>query len=143
MILEFLDVFSEKTGKAKGVVHSVRMLDGCVIWDHWQSLPYHLWRAVKQEITQMLKLDIIEESQSPWRSPLVIVPKPDGTIRVCVDFRKVNEVAVFDAFPMTQVEEMIEKISQAKYSSTLDLTRGYWQIPMDTVDKEKTAFEMP
>lgn len=73
----------------------------------------------------------------------MIVPKPDGTIRVCVDFRKVNEVAVFDAFPVSQREEMIEKIGQAKYISTLDLMKGYWQIPMNTVDKEKTAFGTP
>lgn len=62
----------------------------------------------------MLEADIIEESKSPWRSPLVTVPKPDGTIRVCADFRKVNEVPTFDAFLIPQVEEMLEKIGQAK-----------------------------
>lgn len=105
-------------------------------------MPHHLWQAIKQEVTQMLQLDIIEESHSPWRAPLIIEPKLDGNIRVCVYFRKVNEVAIFDIFLMPRVEEMLEKIGQAKYITMLDLTKGYWQIPVTPMDKEKTAFGM-
>lgn len=64
----------------------------------------------------------------------------DDTMRICVDYRKVNEVATFDAFPMPQIDDMIEKIGQAKYISMLDLTKGYWQISMASQNREKTAF---
>lgn len=143
MILDFLDIFREKPGRAKGTVHSIRTPEGCVIRDYWRQVPQHFWKTVKQEITWKLELDTVEESRSPWKSPVVVEPEPDGTIRVSVGFRKVNEVAAFDAFPMPQVEEMLEKTSQAKYISTLDLMKGYWQIPMNTVDKDKTAFGTP
>lgn len=57
--------------------------------------------------TWMQKLGIIEESDSPWQSPLVIVLKPDGSLQLCSDYQKVNEMAAFDAFPMPQIEEML------------------------------------
>lgn len=78
---------------------------------------------------------IIEQSCSPWRSPIVIVPKPDGSIRLCMDYRKVNAVAIFDAFLMLQIDDMIEKVVQACFILTFDLTKGYWQIPMAVLDK--------
>ena len=60
---------------------------------------------------------------SPWAFPVVIVPKPDGTIRFCVDYRKVNKVTKMDAYPIPSMERMIDKVVSAKYISTLDLTR--------------------
>lgn len=96
----------------------------------------------------MKKLEITEESQSPWRSPkrekpVVVVPKTDGSIYLCIDYHKINKIATFDAFPLPQVNDMLEKVGQAQYISTLDLTKGCWQIPMAAADKEKTAFGTP
>ncbi|KYO44367.1 hypothetical protein Y1Q_0012127 [Alligator mississippiensis] len=71
---------------------------------------------------------------------MVVVQKADGSICLCMDYCKVNEIATFDAFPMPQVDDMLERDGQAQYVSTLDLTKGYWQIPMAAADKEKTAF---
>ena len=62
-------------------------------------------------------------------SPIVLVPKPDGTIRLCNDFRKLNEISKFDAYPMPRIDELIERLGTARYISTLDLTKGYWQVP--------------
>ena len=77
---------------------------------------------------------------SPWASPVVIVPKPDRTIRFCVDYRKVNKVTKMDAYPIPSMERMIDKVASAKYISTLDLTKGYWQISLETSTIEKSAF---
>lgn len=77
----------------------------------------------------MLKLGVIEPSQSEWRSHPMMVPKPDGSLRVCLNFRKVNEVSQFDAYPMPQIQELLEKIGGARYLTTLDMIKGYWQIP--------------
>lgn len=71
---------------------------------------------------------------------MVVVPKPDETIRLWIDFRKVNTISVFDAFPVPHIKEMLEKIGQAQFISILDLTKGYWQIPKTKKDKEKMAF---
>ncbi|KYO28055.1 hypothetical protein Y1Q_0014229 [Alligator mississippiensis] len=91
----------------------------------------------------MRRLGIIEEFRSPWRSPMVVVPKTDGLIQLCIDYHKVNEITMFNAFPMPQVDDILEKVGQARYISTLDLTKGYWQILMAAVDKEKMAFGTP
>ena len=85
---------------------------------------------MKDELDKMLKMGVIRPSTSPWASPVVIVPKKDGGVRFCVDYRKLNRVAKFDAYPMPRIDDVIEKVGKARYISTLDLARAYWQIPM-------------
>lgn len=80
---------------------------------------------IKRKIEQMLVKGMIRDSRSQWCSPLVVVAKQDGSLRLYVDFRKVNAMAQFDAFPMSWVKEMLKKIGMAKYISKLDLARGY------------------
>ncbi len=91
----------------------------------------------------MLNLGVIEESHSDWASPIVLVPKTDGSVRFCVDYRKVNAVSKFDAYPMPRVDELLDRLGVARFYSTLDLTKGYWQIPLSPLSKEKTAFTTP
>ena len=78
----------------------------------------------------MLADRVIRPSTSPWASPIVLVQKKDGGVRFCVDFRKLNQVVKFDAYPMPCMEEMFESIGSATVVSTLDLASGYWQIPL-------------
>ncbi|CAJ0937379.1 unnamed protein product [Ranitomeya imitator] len=91
----------------------------------------------------MLDLGVIEESHSAWSSPIVLIPKPDGSIQFCNDFRKLNAVSKFDAYPMPRVDELIDRLGKARYITTLDLTKGYWQIPLAEAAREKTAFATP
>ena len=90
----------------------------------------------------MLQTGVIRPSKSPWASPIVMVEK-DGSIRFCVDYRKLNKVSKFDAYPLPRAEEIFESIGPAKVISTLDLAKGYWQIPMAPESQEKTAFTTP
>lgn len=113
-----------------------------MVYEYWRHLPQGLYREVRQELEHILTKGIIK-SQSRWHSPLVIVPQPGGTLRLCVDFRKVNYIAKFEAFPIPRVEKMVEKIGQAKYISTLDMTKSYWQIPMANKNCERMAFRTP
>ncbi len=83
----------------------------------------------------MLKLEVIEPSSSEWNNPIVPVPKKDGTLRFCLDFRKLNAVSKFDPYPMPRVDDLIEKLGSAKFLTTLDLCKGYWQIPLSPESK--------
>ncbi len=91
----------------------------------------------------MLRLGVIEPSRSLWSSPIVMVPKPDGTLRFCNDFRRLNEVSEFDGYSMPRVDELLDRLGGTRYISTLDLTKGYWQVPLTEEAKPKTAFSTP
>jgi len=73
----------------------------------------------------MLDMGVIEESNSNWASLIVLVPKTDASIWFCVDYRKVNAVSKFAAHPMPRVDELLDRLSTARFYSTLDLTKGY------------------
>ena len=82
----------------------------------------------QSEIQDMLDLGVIEPSISPYSSPIVLVPKKDGSVRFCIDFRKLNKVTEFDAEPMPNMEEIINRMSGHKYFTKMDLSKGYWQV---------------
>ena len=96
-----------------------------------------------KELDEMKQNGIIEPSSSEWSAPIVVVPKKDGNIRLCVDFRKLNAVTPMDAYPMPRIDELIDRLRKAKFITTLDLARGYWQVPMSRKDREKKAFTTP
>ncbi|CAN2388629.1 Reverse transcriptase (RNA-dependent DNA polymerase), partial [Pristimantis euphronides] len=91
----------------------------------------------------MLQAGIVRESQSPWAAPMVIVKKKDGSLRFCVDYRRLNACTVRDSYPLPWIEESLMALGKAKYFSSLDLASGYWQVPMSEKDREKTAFILP
>jgi len=88
-------------------------------------------------------MGVIEESHSAWASLIVLVNKPDGAIRFCVDYRKVNSVSKFDAYPMPWVDDLLDRLGTSRFFPTLDLNKGYWQIPFSPESKEKSAFSTP
>ena len=137
------DRFSEVPGRTNVMHHDIYTTPGKVVRQRPYRIPQARRAAIREEVKTMLKLQVIEESYSPWSSPIVIVPKPDGSLRFCNDFRKLNEISAFDAYPMPRVDELIERLGPARFVSTLDLTKGYWQVPLTHRAKEKTAFTTP
>lgn len=123
------------------VRHEITTPKGTIVQERWRPIPYHLWEKVQQELRKMLATGIIVPWRNTWQSPMVIVPKNDGMLQICIDFRKVNEIARFDVFPMPHVEELLEQIGQPRYMSTIDMAKGYWQIPMALRDRQKMVFE--
>lgn len=79
LVDEFKGVFNERPGEAKGIEHQIKPPRESIVQNQWRWLPHHLWQVMEQEIRQMQQLGVIEESHSPWRSPLVIVRKQDGS----------------------------------------------------------------
>lgn len=88
----------------------------------------------------MLRNAVIEPCQSPWTSPVVLVTKSDGTWRFCVDYLRLNAVSVKDTYPLQRMDECIDSLGNATVFTTLDANWGYWQIPVQQEDRDKTAF---
>lgn len=88
----------------------------------------------------MLEDGIIEESTSPWCSPIVTVSKPDGSLRISNDFRRLNQIAKFDSYPLPRVDDLIDQLGRVRFISTLDLVKGYWQVALAPEAKPKTTF---
>jgi hypothetical protein len=95
---------------------------------------------LQKNVEDMKKLGVIEESQSPWASPVVLVPKKDGSFRFCTDFRQLNSITKSDVFPLPRIDVIMDKLGGCKYFTSIDLKHAFWQIPMRESDKEKTAF---
>ncbi|GFS61492.1 hypothetical protein TNCV_4312121 [Trichonephila clavipes] len=85
---------------------------------------------LKSEVNKMLELKIIEPGESDFTSPLILVEAQGKEARPCINYRRLNKVTRTQFFPLPNIEELLEKVSAAKYISILDLTRGYWQIPL-------------
>jgi hypothetical protein len=104
--------------------------------------PYKL-ELINTEIDRLLKLDIIEECEfSSWCLPVVPVVKPDGSCRLCLDARKLNDITVPDAMPIQNLNRIFESIPKAKYYSKCDLSSAFLQIPLEKESRKKTAFEI-
>ena len=96
-----------------------------------------------KEVQYMLKNDIIEESQSNWSSPCILVEKHDGRFRFCTDFRNVNDKTKSGSFPIPRIAECIDQIGNAKFVSTFDMLKGYWQVPLTQRAREISVFVTP
>ena len=103
-------------------------------------VPYTFRDAVEKELADILKAGILEPSTSEWAAPIVLVKKKDGTLRFCMDYRKLNSVSRVDPYPMPRIDELLDKLGKAKYLTTLYLARGYWQVPMSTQSKENSFY---
>jgi hypothetical protein len=106
--------------------------------------PYRTGPAQKEEIDKlvqdMLDNNVIRPSKSPYSSPVLLVKKSDGSYRFCVDYRKLNAITKRDVYPLPRIDDTLDMLGQARYFSTLDLQSGFWQIPVNPGDVEKTAF---
>lgn len=99
--------------------------------------------SIDEELDKLLKDDIIEPSNSPWASPIILVRKKDNTYRFCVDYRKLNQVTVKDAYPLPIISSTLDKLRDARYLSTLDIKSAFHQIPLEENSKAYTAFTVP
>ncbi|KAL0194735.1 hypothetical protein M9458_008307 [Cirrhinus mrigala] len=141
LLNEFPALFCQRPGRTELAQHTIHLSDPSR--QHPYRVPERLVEPLKEKIKMMKDLGVIEPSTSEWSSPIVIVPKKDGFLRVCIDFRKLNAQSKFDAYPMPRVDDLLEKIGKARYITTLDLCKGYWQVPLNPESRPYTAFRTP
>ena len=129
-------------GDTEVIEHEIVLHDAHCAPVHCRArpIPYHLRDVVTEQINKMLRLGVIQESRSPWSSPILLVPKTDGQYRFCIDFRRLNALTKKDATPMPSVEDTFSLIGNAKFFSTLDLLSGFWQVKLGQRARELTAF---
>ena len=143
VVTQYGEVFPDVPGKTNLVEHDVDVGDSAPIKRH----PYRVGPMKKglldKEVRYMLKNDIIEEGRSNWSSPCILVPKHDGGFRFCTDFRKVNDKTKSDSFPIPRIADCIDQIGNAKFVSTFDMLKGYWQVPLTQRAREISAFVTP
>jgi hypothetical protein len=141
LIQSFSDIFRKQNGRTKMLRHQIKLIPDS---KPYNSPPYRYApkkrQIIEQNLKEMKEEGVIEPSKSPWASPVVLAPKKDGSMRFCVDYRKLNSMTVRDAYPIPRIDDTLDALQEAKFVSTLDLRSGYWQVEMDKESKEKTAF---
>nr|CAN62821.1 hypothetical protein VITISV_013041 [Vitis vinifera] len=144
MLQAFTDVFEEPTGLplVRDYDHQIDLKDEA---GPINCRPYRYAAvqkdAIEKLIGEMLHAGVIRQSRSPYTSPVVLVKKKDGSWRLCVDYRALNQVTVKDKFPIPVIEELLEELGGSTIFSKIDLRSGYWQIRMHEPDVPKTAFK--
>lgn len=143
LLRRFSDTFAKHSGdigRCTIVKHRINVGDSSPIKQGARRLPLHGREEVEKLVTDMRTNDVIEPSNGPWASPIVIVPKKDGSKRFCIDYRELNKITKKDSYPLPRIEDTLEALAGAHWYSTIDLQSGYWQVEMAPTDKEKTAF---
>ena len=143
LLQQFADVLSSRPGRTQTTECRIRTGTAAPIRLPPYRLPHAYRDIVKSELDEMEREGIIERSSSEWAFPIVLVKKKDGSLRMCVDYRRLNAIADADAYPMPRVDDMIDALGKSKYITTLDLARGYWQVPMQEESRPLTAFTTP
>ena len=98
---------------------------------------------IRKQLESLLKLNLIELSHAPYTNQLLFVPKPDGSWRMCIDFRQLNACTRLNKYPLPRIDTMLDHLRGAKLFSSIDLTSGYWQIKLREEDKPLTSFQTP
>ena len=136
-------IFPDVPQMCSAAVHDVDVEEAGPVKQH----PYRVGPAktekLQAEISYMLENKIVEPSKSNWASPCVLVPKSDGSVRFCTDFRKVNALTKTDSYPIPRIDDCIDRIGNAAYITKCDLLKGYWCVPLSPRAKEISAFVTP
>ena len=140
---KYFEVFSKNKldiGCYNGVKHQIETGTKGPVVIPPRRIPMAAEDKVEEHIKELLKQKIIRYSNSPWNAPLVIAQKPNGDIRMCVDYRKLNSITEKPVFTIPDSTYLFDQLDGCEYFSTIDLSQGYYQVPVAEKDSSKTAF---
>merc|ERR1711893_81089 len=143
LMVDYQDSFSKTDtdlGRTSLEVHHIPTGDAKPVRLPPRRAPMHMQGDLDQQIAQMMACGIVEKCTSPWAFPLVIFPKKDGRKRICVDYRKLNDLTMPDGHALPRLDDSLDQLRGAVIYSTLDMTMGYHQVMVAEEDRDKTAF---
>ena len=140
---EFLSLTDADIGCLKGPSHRIELIDETPIYQRPRRFPESVTQEIEEQCKELQLADIIEPSSSPWSSPVVPIRKKDGSMRLCIDYRKLNSVTKADKFPLPNLTDAVFGLHGIAYFTSLDLVRGFYQQPLEERSREFTAFSTP
>lgn len=140
LVNNYRDVFSEKIGRTNAYQARIPVKDDVPFKQKTYPIPWSCREEVERQVQEMLSQGIIERGNSPYVNPLVCVRKRDGSVRVCVDARSVNEKIIPDRRSPGEPEDLFAAFHETRYISTTDFCKGFWQVPLHPADRKYTAF---
>ena len=143
LIHEYEHLFPDIPTRTDKIYHDVIVEDSKPIKQHPYRMNPLKQKYLQDEVKYLLENDFIEPSQSNYSSPCILVPKSNGTYRMCTDYRKVNSVTKTDSFPIPRIDDCVDKVGNSKYVTKFDLLKGFWQVPLTDRAKEVSAFATP
>ena len=139
LIEEYQDIFTDVPKVTNLGQHKILLTSNIPVKQRAYPIPYALRDEVDKEIDSMLRGGIIEPCDSAYASPLVVVRKPDQSLRLCVNYKKLNSITVFDPEPMPLAADIFAKLANSRYFSKFDMSKGYWQVPMTPEHMDYTS----
>lgn len=140
LLVSYAGIFSNVPGKTELVEHDIELVNETPTRCKPCRISPRQTEILKSEINKMLRFKVIEAGESDFTSPLILVEVPGKDPRPCIDYRRLNKVTRTQYYPLPNIEERIEIVSAARFISILDLTRGYWQIPLSKKAQRYAAF---
>ena len=137
------EVFSrnpDDIGCAGVTKHRIELYDDTPIRQKPRRFPEPVAREIERQCEDLRRLNVLDYSKSPFSAPIVPIRKKNGQIRLCIDYRELNKVTKPDRFPIPNMSDLVYGLNGMRYFSTLDLTKGYYQVPLDSESAEYTAF---
>ena len=139
----YSDVFSTSDtdiGHTTIVQHKIELTDETPFKQKTRRIPYNMYEEVKNHLQQLLDTNLIRKSKSPWASNVVLCRKKDKSLRMCIDYRELNNRTKKDAYALPRTDDILEALSNNKFFTILDMKSGYHQIEVYEKHKEQTAF---
>lgn len=141
LLYEFSDVFSNKPGLCNKFEYHIELKDDTPFKGHCYPIPACHQEKVTKHLQELLQDNIIERSTSPYINPILVVPKKDNTIRLCLDARMINSKIKNDYDTNRGINELLSKAKSTKFLTTMDLTSSYWQVGLSQQSRPYTAFQ--
>ena len=144
LVKEKISKMGSGLGYCKVAEHEIVLEEGVrPIKQRYYPVSPYKQKFIDEEVEEMLRLGVIERSNSPWSSPVCLAKKKDGSFRFCIDFRKVNEHTKRDAYPIPYISSILDRLRDTRFISSIDIKSAFWQVPLSESSKEVTAFTVP